>query len=100
MPRVEVGVSVPLRFTVEVRNGQSIDDAVEEFLSSSISGRVDLDGEAKIYEYDGPDSVNNTCTPIAECDDCGEVFPEDDLEQNKCQSCRDYEEDQEEEGDE
>ncbi len=85
--RVDVTVSVPLSFTVNVEEGETIQEAVENFVNNQV--RLDIDGEIEIINFDAPIDISldqNLCV----CASCNEEFAED-LDDGKCEKCQDEE---------
>ena len=86
--RVDVSVTVPLSFTVNVEEGETIQGAVESFVNNQV--RLDIDGEIEIINFDAPIDINLDQT-LCVCESCNEDFAED-LDEGRCVNCQAEEE--------
>lgn len=85
MVTVNIGVRVPVSLEVEVRSGQSVHSAVEDFVHSRFR---DVDGEITIYSVDSDDiSDLDADDTVYICDNCGEAATESLDDDGCCDDC-------------
>jgi len=88
MPKVTVGVMVPVSIEVDVHDGEQISDAVERAIQN---GNFDIDGEIEPYSVncDDCDDVDFDST-LYTCVNCDKVQT-DEMENDLCEACREEE---------
>jgi hypothetical protein len=89
MPKVTVGIRVPMSLDVEVHDGETVSDAVENALSCL---GVDIDGETECYSIDC-DSLSNLRfdDTVHVCLNCGESQTDELNSDDLCENCAEEE---------